>query len=564
MAKKILILSILLLNCFTRSLFAQHGQCAYQISFKDKNGTPYSLSAPAAYLSDRSILRRANQGISIDSTDLPVNRTYIDSILRLSGGVFHEASRWQNLMVVLVMDTDTVGITNLFQSQSFVSHVELVGFYAGYLHLRKEGITAVSAATTKVEKTTSDNVYFGNTWPQTKLVNGNRLYDLGYTGDGKMISVLDAGFSGTNTCPYGFDSLRNSGRILDVYNFSYGSADVYDYDTHGTEVLSTMAGYVPDTFVGSAPLAMYNLYVTEIDPTEQPLELTNFLSGVERADSMGTDVITSSLGYNTFDANMASFDLTYDSIDGKTTIAARAVNAATKKGILCVITAGNEGSPGDTWHNILTPGDADSALTIGNVNEYGIADVSSGYGPNAAGQIKPDVCAQGDYAAVVNGSVYSYDEGTSFSTPQVAGWAACLLQGKPTATPYELRKVIDSCATAHSAPSAQYGYGVADFACAAAALNLGANKIQQPSNRITTAPNPFDNEINLNISLPVTQKIEIHITDMSGRSLQTFTFNYEPGSSGIYSINTQSLPCGIYVIHLISGSLTKTFKVVKR
>ena len=541
--------------------FAQQPQCAYQVNFKDKNHTPFSLSTPASYLSARALTRRTTQGIAIDSSDLPVNQTYMDSVLAVTGGIFHEASKWKNLMVVLVNETDTPGIMGKFALIHAVAGAQLVGYYGGTgLHSRVGHVDRqYNPPVQNTARTTSDATYYNFTWNQTHMVNGNVLHDEGHWGQGKMIAILDAGFYYLDTCPYGFDSLRNSGRIVDEHNFSYSSDFIYSYDNHGTIVLSTMAGYVPDTFVGTAPQAMYALYITEIEPTEQPLELVNLICGVERADSIGADIITCSLGYNTFDNPAYNFDETTQ-FDGKTTLAAQAVNIATQKGMLFVASAGNEGDSAAPYNLILTPGDADSALTIGSVTPGGSIALSSGYGPNNAGNIKPDVCAQGQPANIVDGAEYSSGNGTSFATPQIAGWAACLWSAHPEATPSSLRRAIDSCASIHSTPDSHYGYGIADFSCADFLL-----KVTGPTlaiNHISVAPNPVSDQLTIKYNLAAPGSVTFRIVDMWGRIVYSTTTTSSGNTSEI-QISTSGLATGVYLLHAQNEQMSEVVRVVK-
>lgn len=531
-------------------------QYAFQVNFKDKNGTPYSLSTPIMYLSPRAIARRTTQGIAIDSIDFPVNPNYIDSVLTLTGGILHESSRWLNLCVVLL--SDSTQIHNL-DGKPYILSKKLVGYYSGALHSK------VSTSNgTEAEKTTStDDVYYGYAWNQTNMVKGNYLHDHGYNGTGKVIAVLDAGFTSTNT-HHGFDSLWVDGRVLDQYNFALKSTSIFSYDTHGTKVLSTMAGYNPDTYVGSAPLATYALYVTEDNNSEQPIELINMLCAAERADSIGADVITTSLGYNTFDDPADNFIFATD-LDGKSTVVAKAANIATKKGILFVATAGNEGGGG--WNRILTPGDADSALTVGSVEQLGSPWPTSGVGPNAVGQVKPDVCALGHLASIFNIGTGGYDgqeDGTSFSTPQIAGWAACLWQSKPTASPYEIRRAIITCASSYSLPGFQLGYGIPDFQCTGHAL--GTDDIANPftsSTWIVASPIPFENEIKIQASPNSNGYTTFTIMDMAGKVVYSSRVHLYKGYNTPFTIPLGGLPNGIYILKAVSPTQQQVIRLEK-
>jgi hypothetical protein len=542
---------------------AEASQYAFQITFTDKNNTPYSLSTPLAYLSPRAIARRVAQGIAIDSTDLPVNRSYVDSVLLHTGGKLHETSKWLNMCMILLSDSSQ--ILNL-TGKPYISDIKLVGFYATDLH-RPAVTTGGGNTTSSAHRTTTGAAYYGNTWTQTQMVNGNYLHDNGYKGQGKLIAVLDAGFVGAQT-HVGFDSLWQSGRVVDTFNFAFQNTNVFYQDNHGFEVLSTMAGYVPGTFVGSAPLAMYALYITEYDqvPTDQPLELDNLICGAERADSIGADIITESLGYDLFDYPAGAGMSFFPDLDGVTTVAAKAANFATKKGMLFVATAGNDGNSIAGWGNhILTPGDADSALTIGSVNSSGTPASSSGYGPNAAGQIKPDVCGMGQGANIFTGSGYGTADGTSLSTPQIAGWAACLWQADPTATPYKLRQAIIKCASTYTAPTPQFGYGIPDFECAHLALDVRDTPLPfTPSNWVIPTPNPFGNTLQLNLFPNATGYVGLKLTDISGKTITSMHVYLYKGNNLPIDLPTWDLPTGIYVLKAISATQQQVIKLEKR
>jgi len=545
-------------------------QYAFQVTFTDKNNTPYSLSNPHVYLSSRAIARRTTQSILVDSTDLPVNPAYVDSVLSLTGGLYYETSRWLNMCIILLPTADSTQILHL-SGKPFISNVKQVGSYCTNLYskvVHRDSSTANAAQ----RATSGDGIYYGNTWTQTELVNGNYLHDNGYNGAGKLIAVLDAGFYGTNTHPW-FDSLWASGRVVDTFDFTYHNTDVFNYDNHGTEVLSTMAGYVPDTFVGTAPLAMYALYITENDIDDQPVELDNLIAGAERADSLGADVITESLGYDLFQSscNGQTYPENFDSLDGKTTIAAKAANFATKKGILFVATAGNDGDgiPGYGNH-IMTPGDADSALTIGAVWSTGVPADFSGYGPNAAGRIKPDVCGMGEAATIFSTGttqLFTTGDGTSFSTPQIAGWAACLWEATPTATPARIRHAIIQCASRYSDPDTlgQLGYGIPNFECTALALNVpDTPNPSASSNFVVVMPNPFYSQLTLSVAPKTSGIVTFRLIDMAGKEVFSFQNYLDQGYNSPFSIPAGALLPGIYILKATSSKQQQVLKLEKR
>ncbi len=544
------VVSLLLALIMCNESFAV--QYAYVVRFADKTGTPYSITSPGSFLSPRAISRRTSQGIAVDVTDLPVNPAYVDSVRMLTGGKMHGTSRWLNLCIVLLSDSVDI---HVLDGKPFVAGTRFVGYYADSLHrpVRQEANVA--------QKSTGSSVYYGNTWQQTALVHGDLLHDAGYTGNGKLIAVIDEGFTDVESHP-GFASMLSGGRLVDKYNFTLHTDFIYGYGWHGTRSLSTMAGYVPNTYVGTAPMASYALYISEDGNSEQIIELYNMLMATERADSIGADVVTSSLGYNTFDNPSDNFVFATD-FDGKTTVAAQAANMATQKGMLFVASAGNEG--GGAWNMVLTPGDADSALTIGSVDYTGTMAPNSGYGPNAAGRVKPDVCGMGQAAAVFIGLGYGGTSGTSFSTPQIAGWAACLWQSLPTARPHDIRDVIIKCADSYAAPGPQRGYGIPDVNCAHRRLLSITDTLQPfvPPMWVDVVANPTADILTVIIAADTEQNIDFSIYDLAGRKVLSSNGFFSRGYNSPFTIDVTKLATGAYVLKAVSPTKQQVVKVVK-
>jgi hypothetical protein len=537
----------------------QAQQYAFAVSFTDKMGTTGTLANPSTYLSQRAINRRTAQGITIDSTDLPVSKIYIDSILKLTNGIYHVSSKWLNYCVILLSDSNAI-LT--LQNKSFISDIHYIAYYSAYLHHK----TAHQGADARLAqaKTSGSAAYYGVTYSETAMLKGDCLHDLGYKGEGKLIAVLDAGFTGTDTHP-GFDSMYQAGRLLDTHNFAYDTDYVYSYNSHGTSCLSTMAGNVPGTFVGTAPHASYALYVTE-DVPEQPIKMYNLVAGTERADSLGADVISCSLGYDIFDSPWPANYLTYNPyFDGKTTVPAKGVNMATQKGILFVTSAGNDGA--SSWYYMLTPGDADSALTIGAVDISLLPYVASGHGPNLAGQIKPDVCAMGVSANVFyDGGIYGSGTGTSFATPQIAGWAACLWQYAGNVSPHRLRAVIDSSGSLHANPDNQLGYGIPNFCSALQLLNVrDTPKNPMGSDWIKAGPNPFTGTFfTLHVYLKLEEDVQLSLCNVEGKIIWQNTLHLYSGYNSPVNINLPyALPAGIYILKANAPDANAVIRLLK-
>lgn len=534
-------------------------QYGFRISFTYKGGTPHTLSDPSTYLSQRAIDRRNKLNISLDSTDLPVNPAYMDTVLTRTGGKFHMQSKWFNYTVLLLDDSSDI-LT--LQGLPIIKNIEYIAFYPTGLHKpAKSNRVTNNDKYQQLAKTTGTAAYYGLSYDQHALVRGDYLHDIGWKGQGKLIAVLDEGFADVNTAP-AFDSMMTNGRLIDQYNYADANANVFSNGVHGTTSLSTMAGNLPGKYVGTAPLADYALYITEVRGSEQRLELDNVMAAAERADSAGADVITISLGYDRFNLPTVN-SLTYADIDGKTTIAAKAANTATAKGILFVASAGNEG--GGSWNYILTPGDADSAMTIGSVGMDKVPAASSGYGPNSAGHIKPDVCMVGEPAAVMrNGPNPDFSSGTSWATPQLAGWAACLMQASGDFTPYEIRTAIQKSAHFYNNPGDQLGYGVPNFYQALQLLNVKELPMMPDGNEwVKVSPNPFTQEVTVRVYNEKAGITELVLADISGRVVYTKSVSTATGVREV-DITLPELSRGVYFLKAISGDQQAIVKVIKR
>jgi hypothetical protein len=535
---------------------AAPAQYAFRISFRDKAGAP-PLSSTPAWLSIRSMSRRANFHIIPDSTDQPVSPLYLDSVLSISGGKLHNTSRWLNQCVVLVTDTSNIA---LLRAKPWVKNVQWVGYFASGLH-RQQTPSASHPKSERVlplsfpysgAKQSGNASYYGATYGQTVLVHGDTLHDQGFRGKGKLIALLDEGFIDVDTHP-GFDSMRQQGRLLETYDFVHNSSFVFGYDEHGTNCFSTIAGLRPGTYVGTAPDAMFALYVTEDGNfTDALYETDNLIAGMERADSLGADIISASIGYNTFESPFST-SFSKSELDGKTTNMARAVNLAAAKGILYITSAGNEG--GNWWNFLISPADADSALTVGAVTPSGVAASFSSPGPNAAGHVKPNVCLQGDPAAILstNGGT-GVSSGTSFAAPQAAGYAACLMQAFPTAPPGVIRSTFQSISHLYPGATPSLGYGIPDFRRALGYLRRLLSDSALP---LSVYPNPFRNSFT--IGLPkLTSTFELSMTDMLGHTAALLPERDGP----LVHVTTGVLRSGVYILRIVADGQLYAVKLV--
>jgi len=433
------------------------------IWLKNKGNNSYTLSNASSYLSARSIARRTRYSIQVDSTDLPVSPAYVAAIRAIPGVTLLNVSKWLNALCI--QTTSPVALTTI-QNLPFVQQVAGLAARPSSLQPNRpdkfydQSVISPITATQPAEKTAGDFYNYGtNAGLEMKLHRAEFLHNIGLRGSGMHVVLLDAGFFNYNTLP-AFDSINQKGQILSTWDFVAGNTSVSEDHPHGMQCLSTIAANIPGRFVGKAPQAFFHLYRTEDVNSEFPIEEFNWVAGAERADSVGADLISSSLGYYDFDNPI--FNYTYAQMDGKTTMSVKGADLAAKKGLMVLNSAGNEGT--GAWRYIITPADGDSVVAVGAVNAAGAVAGFSSYGPTADGRIKPELASVGWQAIVQStaGTIGSAS-GTSFSCPNLAGLATCLWQGFPE---YNNVKIIDALkrsASRYTNPNDRIGYGIPDM-----------------------------------------------------------------------------------------------------
>ena len=458
---KKIFLSLLLIAIFCNGLHAQFTR--YLVKFKNKGTSPYSITNPSVYLSTKALARRSNYNIALDSSDLPITPRYIDSV-RLAGSVtILNASKWLNQISIQTNDAAALSkISNFTFVQSVsslaakISDNPTLNPHQKFDLERKIGNVENMVRT---QNTAADFYNYGNTYNEVHLHNGEFLHNIGMRGQNMLVAVLDAGFY-QYTSLKSFDSINANNQVLQTWDFVAREASVVEDDSHGMSCFSTIAGNIPGQFVGNAPKANFVLYRTEDAPTEYPIEEHNWACGAERADSIGADIISSSLGYTTFDN--AIFDHTYADMNGRTNISTRAAVVANRKGLLSFVAAGNDGN--NSWHYLSSPSDADSIVTVGAVNTSGVIGGFSSYGPSSDGRVKPEVAAVGVSAYVQNANnTIGPGNGTSYSTPKMAGLGTCLWQAFPEFNNIAIRDALIKAGNKYTAPDNRVGYGIPDM-----------------------------------------------------------------------------------------------------
>ena len=415
----------------------------YRVSLKDKAGSAYTIDKPQEFLSERALERRNRQQLPIDETDLPVSQKYVNELLGC-GARLVTTSRWNNTVVLEVSDTL---LMDKVSQMPFVTGVKKVW-------TQPDSIPARNAERKKEVKNDIKKTdgYYGRALRQIAIHGGDSLHAAGFAGKGMHIAVIDAGF-------YNADEIKFFKKmdLLGTRDFVNPASDIYAENGHGMMVLSCMAANAKDAFVGTAPEASFWLLRSEDADTEQPVEEDYWAAAIEFADSVGVDVVNTSLGYHAFDEGYGGYR--YRDLDGHTSMMSHSASMAADKGVIVVCSAGNSGRK--AWKKMTPPGDSENVLTVGAINyELENADFSS-IGHTSDGRIKPDVMAIGVSSVVSSGSGrVSQGNGTSFASPIMCGVVACFWQACPWLTAKEVIKAVQQAGDRVDYPDNIYGYGV--------------------------------------------------------------------------------------------------------
>ena len=490
----------------------------YWIELSDKKNTPYTVNAPHEFLSPRAIERRIKQGIPIVESDLPLDSQYLEQ-LREKGARVQHVSKWLNAATIIA-DSSTIAAIELLE---FVTKVEFVG-----RHFTKSTRQSGPARARLKNYTTTDPYHkYGYGRHQIQMVNGDIIHDIGYRGKGILVAVMDGGFINVNHMPF-FDSLRINEQLLLGKDLVDMDNEIFESATHGSEVLSVMAANLPGLFIGTAPDAHYVCIKTEDTRGEYLAEECHWVAGLEYADSLGVDVVNSSLGYTSFwDKSM---NYTYEDMNGQVSRASRAADIAYSKGMIVVNSAGNSG--GDDWKYIGVPADANTILTVGATDPYGERAYFSSLGPTADGRLKPNVSAvgYGIVVAEVNNYKVKFGSGTSFSSPLIAGMVATLWSAFPDKSNEEIIEAIELCGNQADQADNKLGFGIPDFYKAYQLLN-GSHETT-----LSIYPNPL-----------------AAFSQTSSDELEILFFGKKAGRAKLYVYNILGLPIHQEEIEITAG-----------
>jgi subtilisin family serine protease len=430
----------------------------YRYYLADKAASSFSTDRPQQFLSQRSIERRQRQGISVDSTDLPVPSRYLRQFA-IRGAQVLGTSKWLN--TVVVRSEDTLLLQRL-ATMPIVRESKCIYVAPDSLEFSEDIRWNVHQEFNRWDSVRNDP--YGMAREQIEMLGGVKMHEAGFTGNGMVIAILDGGFQNFHRIP----ALQHA-RVLGIHDFVNPDSDQstefpggkpFHQIDHGTKVFSAIASKAPEVIMGTAPDAAFWLLRSEVHEIEQPIEEDYWIMAAEFADSVGADVLNSSLGYYDFDEPLPDYRLR--DLDGQTAHVSRAASMLASKGIILCNSAGNSGM--GQWKKIGVPADAHNILTVGAVDREGKLAAFSSVGPSQDGRIKPDIVARGSNTTLISGrGTLVHDMGTSFSTPVICGMVTCLWQALPHFSAMQIMDIIRNSANQHDAPNNIYGYGLPDF-----------------------------------------------------------------------------------------------------
>lgn len=518
----------ILLFCFLAGYTFTNAQTELVfVYFSGKPNKAAFYANPLSELTQKSLDRRATLGISLNDQDAPIEQSYIQNLQNL-GFTVTDYSKWLNGVAVNVNQEQV----NLIKAQPFVQSVESFAKNSSLVLKAQHKNKWEDFENSNKGLTTFD---YGSGSEQIDQINLRPLHLAGYTGTGVKIAVIDTGFPTVNTGS-AFSRLWTNNKIKGGYDFVTKSTDIYNttLNNHGTVVLGAIGGYVQNSFVGSAPDADFYLYRSENAAVEIPEEELYWIEAAEEADRKGVDLITTSLGYSTFDD--PKYNYTYANMNGTTSFIARGSQIAAGKGIFVLIAAGNSGQ--QTWHYIATPADNAQVFTIGSVDSAGTPSGFSSYGPNSSGVVKPDASARGTSATTVDNNSLTTVSGTSIATPIAAGGVACFIQAFPTMNRDLMKTRLRQTASLFPNSNDQMGFGILNFGSLYNSV-LNTSELVKKE-KIGIFPNPAKNILNIASEADIVS-VEVH--DNLGRSIlksYTKSIKVEDFAKGTYYLKIQT------------------------
>lgn len=552
------LISIIICCTIWSYIWSQNATC-YRIYLQDKAGCEYTIDNATAFLSPRAIEKRERFNIQITEQDLPVSNLYLQNLKITPDIQILSTSKWLNTVVLYC--PDSLKIDEISQFPFVDSIIPVANYQLDFNNLDKK----ISLDNNFKSYDLTTNFNYANSIEQIAIHNGHLMHEAGFCGDDMLIAVLDGGWDGFDyQAPFFHFYLE--GRIWGTRDFVPNARNVYNGITHGTQVTAIMGANLDGEIIGSAPHANFFFIRSENPYSEQPIEEDFWVAGAELADSLGADVINSSLGYTTFpDFPQATF--TINDNNGRVSVASKAATIAVEKGIVVVISAGNEGT--SEWQKIGRPADAFNVLAVGACNKDSLMADFSSHGFSADGRVKPDVCAVGwdtwSIYGIAEDSISYYilsGNGTSFSGPVIAGMAACLWQALPHKSASELMQIIRESGHLYATPDTLMGYGIPNIYQA-----YLDNQEDNPTNIVNFAkkqfigaPNPCSHLFKIYGNNEYIQSVKLY--DLSGRELLFVDLSKNPKNQ--YILDLSNLKTGFYIAEVQGEQTLQTIRIIKK
>lgn len=528
---------------------------AYVVTFTDKHLSPYSIDSPQDFLSPKAIEKRQRYNISVTEEDLPINPLYINAITSFETVKLLAQSKWMNYVIIQCDDQTVLDILQYYPFVDQIKKIHLIDY--SRFSIKDDYIANdYHRSQNTYERDTTSLSYYGTAAPQIAVHNGHLLHNQGYKGEGMLIVLLDNGFNRLDSLTL-FNSLHQNQRLKGVYDAAHQSGyNPFRGGAHGTSVLSIMAVEEPYRFVGTAPHADYVLIRTEMTDYEDILEEYFWVVGAEYADSIGADVVNSSLGYTYFDKTDQNH--VFPDLDGKHSVASIAATKLVQKGCIVSIAAGNEGDK--SWYYISVPSDAPAALCVAAMNSDSVIADFSSCGSKLFLSVKPDIATVGWQTAYCSfQDSIAKGNGTSLASPVNAGLCACLWQAFPQKTNREIMDAVRQSAHMYANPDTLFGYGIPDFKLAYDLLLNAAINESEANQKFYIYPNPTRDKISISIFSDVTEPKQMVLFDLYGKILQTFV-----GEQINKQIDVSFLSNGVYFLRIIDKQAnSQTLKFIK-
>ena len=528
------------------------GQGKYAVHYKYKPQEQFTLEDGSGFLTAKSLERRVKQSIPLDSLDLPISKKYEALVLENSMELIYN-TKWMNASLVIA-NQDQIDVISSFDFVEKVEFVSPVSNVGGRI-IRRDKRANIQNLKLKNKSTKSNSEVYDF---QNSLLGIQQMHEEGFTGRGVTIAVFDGGFLGVDKLD-GFNHLFENNQIVATKDFiDFTNTDVYTRNQHGTNVLSLIGANMPELLVSGAPDADFILCITEDVLSEYRIEEYNWVKAAEFADSLGVDIINSSLGYIDFDD--PRMDYFAEDLDGSTAVISQGASIAGQKGVLVVNSVGNYGGRGE--RSITAPADAKGILSIGAVDINLQRASFSSQGPNALDELKPELVTYGNGVFLIRSSgAVNPANGTSFSAPQITALAAGLWQAKPEWTKNQLIDALLKSGSQAKNPDNELGYGIPDFVRAYYGEVLSVEENAEVEDW-KIYPNPNEGQ-ELFVDFGQSNQVAIRLFDVSGALIIDREISRDSNKNP-FSLNLPNLVKGIYLLELQSGKNVKRTKLIKK